>query len=237
MASRQSHKLKFWVRVPVPQHLFGSLKLGYYLCFMEYRKQENGKIISWDMFVEKYIGVMPDHGILRHSFEQLEEVDVEYDSTAETLKHIKKVNNYLIDASTEILRRAKIHDDSKLVDPEKMYFDEATPLLAKLRFGSPEYTESTRKLKPALDHHFKVNSHHPQYYENGVNGMNLFDLVEMFFDWKAAGERTKDGNIYKSIEINAERFGLSKQFRQIFENTADYLWKNTSEHKQVKELT
>lgn len=187
------------------------------------------------MFVEKHIGAMPDLGVLGLSFDQLEKVEVEYDSTAETLKHIKKVNNYLIDASTEILRRAKVHDNSKLEDPEKMTFDEMTPLLSSLKFGSPEYTESTKKMKPALDHHYKVNSHHPQFYQEGINGMNLFDLVEMFFDWKAAGERTKNGDIHKSIEINAERFGLSKQLRSIFENTANYLWTSTLKQNKEKE--
>lgn len=199
---------------------------------MEYRKQENGKIISWDMYIEKYIGSMPDIGVLGIYFDQLEKVEVEYDSTAETLKHIKKVNNYLIDAATELMKRAKVHDNSKLEDPEKMTFDEMTPLLASLKFGSPEYTESTKRMKPALDHHYKVNSHHPQHYEDGINGMNLFDLVEMFFDWKAAGERTKDGDINKSIEINAKRFGLSKQLKSIFQNTADYVWKSTLEQKK-----
>lgn len=75
-------------------------------------------------------------------------------------------------------------------------------------------------MEPALDHHYANNSHHPQHYENGVDGMDLFDIVEMFFDWKAAGERTKDGDIFKSININKERFGLSEQLVKIFENTA-----------------
>ena len=55
--------------------------------------------------------------------------------------------------------------------------------------------------------------------------MNLFDLMEMFFDWKAAGERTKDGNMVKSIEVNSQRFGMSKQLRTIFENTLEYIEK------------
>ncbi len=146
-----------------------------------------------------------------------------YDSTAETLKHIRRVNELLIDASCEILSRAKKHDQSKLEEPEKSTFDEVTPLLKDLTFGSEEYTEATKRIKPALDHHYSVNSHHPQHYENGVNGMTLFDVVEMFFDWQAAGERTKDGDIMKSIEINSGRFGISKQLRQILENTVDYL--------------
>lgn len=148
-----------------------------------------------------------------------------YDSTAETLKHIRRVNDFLIDASCEILSRAKKHDQSKLEEPEKSTFDEVTPLLKDLKFGSEEYTQATKKIKPALDHHYSVNSHHPQHYENGINGMNLFDIVEMFFDWKAAGERTKDGDIMKSIEINSERFGISKQLRKILENTVAYLEK------------
>ncbi len=76
-----------------------------------------------------------------------------YDSTAETLKHIRRVNDYLIDASCELLQRAKNHDQSKLEEPEKSTFDEVTPLLKGLTFGSEEYTEATKRIKPALDHH------------------------------------------------------------------------------------
>jgi len=151
-----------------------------------------------------------------------------YDSSAETLRHIRRVNDYLIDASCELLKRAKNHDQSKLEEPEKSTFDEVTPLLSGLTFGTEEYTEATKSIKPALDHHYSVNSHHPQHYENGINGMTLFDLVEMFFDWRAAGERTKDGNMAKSIEVNSKRFGMSKQMRQIFENTEEY-YKNKME--------
>jgi hypothetical protein len=78
-------------------------------------------------------------------------------------------------------------------------------------------------LEVALNHHYANNSHHPQHYENGINGFDLFDLMEMFFDWKAATERTKDGNIYSSIEYNKTRFEISEQICQIFKNTAERL--------------
>lgn len=146
-----------------------------------------------------------------------------YDSSAETLKHIRRVNDLIIDVCYELLQRAKKHDQSKLEEPEKSTFDEVTPLLKDLKFGSEEYTESTRRIKPALDHHYSVNSHHPQHYKDGINGMNLFDIVEMFCDWNAAGERTKDGNIYNSIEVNSERFGISKQLKKILINTAEII--------------
>lgn len=148
----------------------------------------------------------------------------QYDSTKDTQEHIDKVAAYLEMAGGILYERGKLHDASKLVSPEKEYFDKYTPDLQHLVFGTPEYKESCMKLKPALDHHFANNSHHPQFYgEEGIGGMNLFDIMEMFFDWKASGERNSTGNIYKSIDINAERFGISKQFRKILINTAKYL--------------
>lgn len=57
----------------------------------------------------------------------------------------------------------------------------------------------------------------------GVRGMDLFDLVEMFFDWKAATERMASGDIHKSIEINTKRFELSPQLASILSNTAKRL--------------
>lgn len=144
---------------------------------------------------------------------------MKYDSKTDTLLHIKRVSQLLSEASIELIRRANIHDDSKLKTPEKELFDEYTPKLKDCTYGSEEYKE----LKVALDHHYKNNSHHPEHYENGVNGFNLFDLIEMFFDWKAAGERHADGNIFKSIELNKERFKLSEQTVDIFKNTATHL--------------
>ena len=60
---------------------------------------------------------------------------------------------------------------------------------------------------------------------NGVNvdGMNLLDIVEMFADWKAATERYNDGDLRKSLEINAKRFKLSPQLYSVLKNTIDEL--------------
>ena len=142
-----------------------------------------------------------------------------YNSMEETLKHIRLVNENLIKFSKELLDRGIKHDESKLHSPEKELFDELIPLLENIEYGSPEYKESLNRLKPALDHHYSNNSHHPQYYSNGINGMTLMDIVEMYCDWKAAFKRTKNGDINDSITRNAERFDMSEQLEQIFINT------------------
>lgn len=148
---------------------------------------------------------------------------MEYDSKADTLLHIKRVAQLLTEASIELIKRANVHDNSKLNSPEKEFFDEFTPKLKNSTYGSEEYKGFLKELKIGLDHHYANNSHHPEHYGNGINGFDLFDLIEMFFDWKAATERHADGNIYKSIEINKERFGISDQVCNILRNTCDGL--------------
>lgn len=147
-----------------------------------------------------------------------------YDSKADTLLHIKRVAQLLTEAAAELIKRANIHDDSKLQSPEKELFDEYTPKLAASVYGTDEYKQMLANLKVALDHHYAHNTHHPEHYTNGINGMNLFDVMEMFFDWKAATERhAGSGDLYKSIEINKERFQMSPQLAEIFVNTAKKL--------------
>ena len=146
-----------------------------------------------------------------------------YDSRNDTLVHIKRVSQLLTEAASELIKRANIHDDSKLESPEKEIFDEMTPKLKHSTYGSDEYKDFLKKMKPALDHHYANNSHHPEHHKNGVNGMDLLDLIEMFFDWKAATERHDSGDLFKSIEINKKRFELSDQVVDIFKNTAKNL--------------
>ena len=74
-------------------------------------------------------------------------------------------------------------------------------------------------MQPALNHHYAANAHHPEHWPNGIEDMSLLDIVEMICDWKASAERTKDGNLLKSIEINANRFKIDNQLKQILINT------------------
>lgn len=143
-----------------------------------------------------------------------------YDSELDTIKHMSSVRTKLNHFAIELIKRGECHDNSKLGDIEKPLFDKCTERLKSLTYGSKEYKDSLDELGIALKHHYENNRHHPQHFENGVNGMNLLDLVEMFFDWSAAVERHDSGDIFKSIEINKKRFGISEQLSQIFRNTA-----------------
>ena len=147
-----------------------------------------------------------------------------YDSREDTEKHIRCVGQYLLKCIAGLYLSAEMHDYDKLNDEtEKAMFDEYTPKLKHCTYGSEEYKSFLAKLKPALDIHYANNRHHPEHFENGIRGMNLIDLIEMICDWKASTERHEDGDIYRSIEINQERFGYSDDLKSILKNTADFL--------------
>ena len=145
------------------------------------------------------------------------------DSTQDTLAHRQLVVDFATDFCTDIMDRAERHDESKLHEPEKERFDfvGTHQHLSKHQCGSDEYKKSLEYLGPALDHHYEVNDHHPQHFEDGIDGMNLMQFVEMWLDWLAACKRNKNGNIRQSLEVNKDRFGLSEQLYHILLNTAD----------------
>jgi len=138
-----------------------------------------------------------------------------------TLEHKKKVGDNMAWFSNDLFKRAVVHDNSKFGPEEAPYFEENIPKLAGLEYGSNEYKKTLGEIRPALDHHYANNSHHPEYHNHGIDDMTLMDVVEMFCDWKAAVERHTTGDIHKSIEINRKRFKMSDQLAQIFINTVN----------------
>lgn len=141
-----------------------------------------------------------------------------------TRQHIEDVNHLLIQSASELLNRAQKHDQSKLGPEEHEKFS-----LAAARFKEPgnEYgTEGYEKTKEwlgsALAHHYANNSHHPEHYENGISGMNLFDLLEMLIDWKAASaRRSADGML--DLSVNRTNHKVPEELMTAIRNTADYL--------------
>ena len=138
----------------------------------------------------------------------------------ETYRHIEKVREIIRVFVSKLVTRAIEHDRAKLESPEVEVFTEYTPKLAETTYGSDEYKEYLEQMNGALRHHYATYRHHPEHFDKGIDDMNLVDIVEMFCDWKASSMRHIDGNLLKSIDINAARFNMSKQLKQIFINTA-----------------
>ena len=135
----------------------------------------------------------------------------------ETWKHIIEVRSLLLTVIEKLLKKAARHDASKLQPPEFDLFAESMSKFAKTPYGSKQYEQILKDLKPALDHHYAKNAHHPNHHAKGIRGMNLIDLIEMLCDW--ATKKDKKEDIKQSIILNQKRFGYSDDLKLILLNT------------------
>lgn len=140
---------------------------------------------------------------------------------AEITGHVDKVKELMRDFINRIVSRSVKHDKLKLESPEAAVFMEHIPKLANTTYGSEDYYSCLKEMQPALDHHYANYRHHPEHFENGVSGMTLVDLVEMFCDWKASNLRQQNTGFIDSIEQSAKRFHIDDQLKQILINTAN----------------
>ncbi len=145
----------------------------------------------------------------------------EYDSRPDTWRHIEQVRHYLHRVASDLILRAEKHDQSKLIDPERSVFDEFTPKLKTSTYGSAEYEGFRKAMGEGLEHHYKWNDHHPEHFDGGIAEMGLTQITEMLCDWLAAVKRHDDGDIRRSIEINAERFGYGDEIKRLLLNTVE----------------
>lgn len=154
-------------------------------------------------------------------WEQVKSAALAYDSRPDTFRHSLRVGELMAQTIAELADRSVKHDLSKTEPPEVEVFDEYTPKLKHSTYGSDEYQSFLAGMGEGLAHHYAHNRHHPEHFgENGINGMTLVDLIEMLADWKAATERHDNGSLFRSLTIQAERFGISDQLGQILANTA-----------------
>jgi hypothetical protein len=138
---------------------------------------------------------------------------------ADTAEHVEKVRHAMEQIRQMLYLRANAHDASKFREPEASGFAALQANLSNITYGTPEYRQALAEAQPVISHHYAHNTHHPEHYPDGVAGMSLLDVVEMFCDWYAAGQRTKDGSLARSLAVNVERFKVEPQLAAIFENT------------------
>ena len=144
------------------------------------------------------------------------------DYVESVLSHKEQVARLLAEVSGALCMRAAQHDDSKFSDEEAAAYAEALTRLNAAPYGSPEYILACERIRPAIEHHYRVNRHHPEHFPNGVSDMNLVDLVEMTCDWIAAAKRS-GGDVVEALQVNRKRFGLSDQLYRIILQTVLYL--------------
>lgn len=143
-------------------------------------------------------------------------------SLIDTINHIQLVQKFLTEIINRLEYRLLLHDDSKLNEPELSGYAGLSDALKGLEYGSPEYRAAFEPFKPIIKHHYLHNDHHPEHFQNGINDMDLIQIIEMLADWKAASTRNSD-TLKATLGKTLERFGIDGQLSIIIRTTVDVL--------------
>lgn len=143
---------------------------------------------------------------------------------SDLMTHKSKVS-FNINAIMKSLMIAKNnHDSSKFCLEERGPYESVFNTLQNSEYGSNEHKEALDIIKPAIDHHYKENRHHPEHFEDGISGMNLVDICEMISDWKAASDRKGSDVRNFIITVAKKKYNMSDDLTSILLNTVDNMF-------------
>lgn len=143
------------------------------------------------------------------------------DSLSKARKHRNIVSNLINLLIMELHKKAETHDQSKLESPEAEIFAYYPDFIEKSNYMSEEYKSLLKEYNSGIEHHFQNNSHHPEHFKNGINDMNLIEIIEMLCNWKA---NLKDGeNIEDMIKKYKKIYRISNELTNILLNTVKLL--------------
>lgn len=107
----------------------------------------------------------------------------------------------------------------------------------KYEYGSPAYYDKMERYKEVFEHHYAVNRHHPEFFHNPEQEMNLVDLIEMLCDWFSYKEEFTYEEGYRCISEQCKRFHFSHILKKILLNTFQaFILKKTLEEEITEEI-
>lgn len=146
-------------------------------------------------------------------------MEEKYDSIKDYMAHVIRVKKNMAILMCDLEERARTHDMSKTQSPEKEGYDKYIPLLRTAKYGTEAYNKIREDMrKDCLDHHYEVNRHHPEHFENGIRDFTIVDLFEYFVDCYSSS-LLSDTPFEEGVKINAKKHNLPPELVQIFINT------------------
>lgn len=135
-----------------------------------------------------------------------------------TLEHINRVKSKMEFFASVLATRGANHDSSKLTEPEYSGWL-AMDQEPRYPYGTKKYYDKMRRYKEVLEHHYSINSHHPEHFEDPSTQMDLVDLIEMLCDWFSYSNDISWLEGYDTINSQCTRFGLNDTIRHLLLNT------------------
>lgn len=140
----------------------------------------------------------------------------------DTKIHQSRVSIILSKLGKELVKRGKTHDYSKFQTPEKEFYSEYHDKLDEAPFGSEMYQYYLKQMQPGVTHHYQVNDHHPEHFENGIVDMDLIQMLEMLADITAVSV-DKGTDVIAFLPKFMKEKDIPENFYTILRNTLQHI--------------
>lgn len=133
-------------------------------------------------------------------------------------EHRALVHDKLATVSREINTRARRHDQSSLSGTELRIYKEHFDELQKYPIFDPRRDIVLSKMRVAIAYHHEANDHHPEHFTNGIDDMNLLQLMEFVADVMSQSEQNGI-DVYEILPLLKDQYDISNQLYQVILNT------------------
>ena len=123
----------------------------------------------------------------------------------------------------ELMRRADLHDQSKLSLDEFEGFAKINRVGREHEYGSDEYFAALNAVDPnPIPLHYSRNDHHPEFHAK-ITYMEFPELVEMVCDWYAASVTYGKTSFQGSLTVGFDRWPFTVGQRFFINNLATWI--------------
>lgn len=128
-------------------------------------------------------------------------------------QHIRLVQQFCWDFVKDLMAEVVVHDWSKWESEEYETFVDSRNKLKASQNGKDEEYQKTLAFE-AIKHHYKYNSHHPEYWYARGESMPLHEIVIMFFDWLSRSYAKRE-SMAGFWDYNIEKLEVTNQSHAI----------------------
>lgn len=120
----------------------------------------------------------------------LKAIDLRDKTVEYIIKHKQRIVKWMEVFVDELRRRAAVHDNSKLEEPEISGW-RAMDKEPRYLYGTKEYFDKVRRYQWLMELHWRRNRHHPEYWQiwQYRRDRDLLDYIEMLVDWLSYGDK------------------------------------------------
>lgn len=129
------------------------------------------------------------------------------------VQHVQILQKLVLQFVNDIMKESIEHDTSKWGDVEYTTFVNSRKDLNNSKNGT-DANYQKNLTSEAIQHHYKNNKHHPEYWKDKENSMPVEEIIIMFFDW-ASRTIAKGGMLVDFWEYNISKLRECKQHHAI----------------------